>query len=211
MVEALFLSHPVTSERVATAKRLAEDQDRSLRKPENLKEEPFRRATAHLREAAPAYAKMDEGRKALAKGETKEALRLLQEATRLAPKQALIWSFRAAAEAKAGQTETAYASAQKAVQLYPGLYRARFTAGVLAFELDKHRDSLAHLEAADQLVPGQPQITFFEGRNFEAQGRKEEAARAYHAVLQKVQQGEMAQYCYSRLVKWGYVRPAPAR
>jgi predicted Zn-dependent protease len=208
-VESLFLTHPLTSERLETATWMADAQDRSLRTPENLREEPFRRATARLRTVSPAYAKMDAGRKALAKGDGKGALALFQEATRLGPREALIWTFRAAAEAKVGQTQTALGSAQKAVQLYPGLYQAQFTAGVLAFELGKHRESLASLDAADGIVRGQPQTTFFRGRNFEAQGRRPEAAEAYNAVLQTVRKGEMAEYSYSRLVKWGYIRPAP--
>jgi predicted Zn-dependent protease len=207
-VESLFLSHPLSSERVATAARLADQQDPALRTPENLRRESFQRATSHLREVGPAYAKMDAGVKALSGGDEGEALSLLRAATNEAPREALIWAFRAAAEAKAEKTEAAFASAERAVELDPDLYRARFTAGVLAFELDKHRDSVAHLEAANKLVPGQPQIVFFLGRNFEAQGRRENAAGAYKAVLQQVQQGPMAEYCYKRLLSWGYIRPA---
>jgi predicted Zn-dependent protease len=73
-VESLFLTHPLSSERLETATRMADAQDRSLRTPENLREEPFRRATAQLRKVSPAYAKMDAGRKALAEGDGKGAL-----------------------------------------------------------------------------------------------------------------------------------------
>ncbi len=207
-VEALFLSHPLTTERLATARAMAARQPRHLRTPERLRETPFREATARLRRLAPAYAKMDQGRKALADGRTEEALKLLEEATRAAPDQALIWAFRAAAEAKAEKTEAALRSAEKAAELAPDLFRARFTAGVVAFEAGKHERSLRHLEAADKLVPGQPQVAFFRGRNYEATGRRKDAARQYAAVLKKVRRGPMAEYCYRRLVEWGYVRPA---
>ena len=207
-VEALFLSHPLTTERLATAKAMAARQPEHLRTPDRLREKPFRKATARLRELAPAYAKMDEGRKALARDKTEEALKLLEEATRMAPDQALIWAFRAAAEAKAEKTKAALRSAEKAAQLAPDLFRARFTAGVVAFEAGKHEKSLAHLEAADKLVPGQPQVAFFRGRNYEAMGRRDAAARQYAAVLKKVRRGPMAEYCYRRLVEWGYVRPS---
>ncbi|MDW7711732.1 MAG: M48 family metalloprotease [Deferrisomatales bacterium] len=212
-VETLFSSHPLSSERVATVQNLAATAPASLRTREALGEEPFRRATERLRAVAPAYAKMDEGRKALAAKNNQEALALLGEAARLAPDQALIWVHKAAAEARAEKTEDAYASAQRAATLYPDLYQARYVAGALAFELKKHPESLGHLDAADRLVPDQPQVTFYRGRNFEAQGRRDDAARAYAAVLQKVQQGPVAEYCYNRLVEWGYVRPpaAPAR
>ncbi len=207
-VEALFLSHPLTTERLATAKAMAARQPEHLRTPERLREEPFRKATARLRELAPAYAKMDEGRRALARDKTERALELLEEATRMAPDQALIWAFRAAAEAKAEKTDAALRSAEKAAKLAPDLFRARFTAGVVAFEAGEHARSLRHLEAAEELVPGQPQVAFFRGRNYEATGRREDAARQYAAVLKKVRRGPMAEYCYRRLVEWGYVRPS---
>lgn len=206
-VETLFASHPLSSERLATVRQMAAGAPASLRTRETLGEEPFRRATERLRAAAPAYAKMDEGRKALAAKKNQEALGLLSEAARLAPDQALIWVHKAVVEAKSEKSQDAYASAEKAVGLYPGLYQARYVAGALAFDLQKHGESLSHLEAAERLVPDQPQVTFYRGRNFEALGRREEAARAYAAVLQKVQRGPVAEYCYKRLVEWGYVRP----
>lgn len=209
-VETLFSSHPLSSERLESARRMAAGAPATLRTREALREEPFRNATAKLRATAPAYAKMDEGRKALAAQKNDEAVRLLGEAAQLAPDQALIWAHKAVAEAVAKKTPEAYASAERAVALYPGLYQARYAAGALAFELKKHSESLAHLDAAEKIVPGQPQVTFYRGRNFEAQNRRDDAARAYAAVLEQVQKGPMAEYCYKRLVEWGYVRPAPA-
>ncbi|GAB4259514.1 MAG: M48 family metallopeptidase [Deferrisomatales bacterium] len=206
-VESLFLSHPLTSERLEHARWMADLQDRALKTPEHLRAEPFRRATAHLRQVAPAYEKMDAGRKALAAGEGDRALALLEQATELAPAEALIWAFRAAAEAKADRAEAAYASARRAVELYPELYRARFTAGVLAFQLGKHRESLDHLDVAARLVPDQPPVAFYRGRNYEATGRRQEAAEAYAAVVRRVRKGPMAEYCYKRLAQWGYLRP----
>ena len=205
-VEAMFSSHPLTTERLATAEAMAAREPAYLRTPERLREEPFRAATRGLRRLAPAYAKMDQGRKALAEGEAAKAVKLLEEATRLGPDQALIWSFRAVAEAKAGRLEQGLEAARRAVRLAPDLFRARYTAGVLAFEAGRHRESLEHLARAEKLVPGQPQVAFYRGRDFEALGDREAAAREYAKVLREVRRGEMAEYCYRRLVEWGYIR-----
>ncbi|MHB8763843.1 MAG: M48 family metalloprotease [Deferrisomatales bacterium] len=204
--EALLQSHPLTSERIETGRHLAAQQSSALKRPENFREAPFHQATAGLRATAPAYAKMDAGKKSLAEGKPAEAVTLLEEATRLAPDQALIWTFRAVAEAKAKKPGGGLASAEKAVELYPGLYRARFVAGVLANENRDYQGSLRHLDEAARLVPDQPQVTFYRGRSLEGLGRREEAARSYAAVLQKVQKGPMAEYSYQRLVEWGYVK-----
>ena len=205
-VESLFQSHPLTSERITTARRLSGAQDAALRAPENLREAPFRAATARLKAAAPAYAKMDEGKAALADGDAARAVELLREATGMAPDQALIWAFRAAAEVEAGDATTGLGSAEKAVGLYPGLFRARLTAGKAALEAGRHGRSLEHLAAAEKIVPGQPPVTYLRGRNLEAKGQQESAAKAYYEVLQNVRKGPMAEYCYNRLVEWGYVK-----
>jgi predicted Zn-dependent protease len=206
-VEAMFQSHPLTSERVAAARERAARQNPALRTEAALRTEPFEAAVTRLRDLAPAYVKMDQGRQALAQKKYTEALGLLAGATSQAPDQALLWVFRAAAEAGAGKKSEALASAEKAVALYPGLYPARFNAGVLAFEAGKHAQSLDHLAEAERLVPGQPQVAFFQGRNREALGQREEAAQRYAKVLESLRQGPMAEYAYQRLVEWGYVRP----
>jgi predicted Zn-dependent protease len=205
-VEGLFMSHPLTSERVNAAERMAARQAQSLMTPERLRAAPFARTTAHLREVGPAYAKMDQGREALSDGRDAEAVNLMAEACRMAPGEAQIWVMRAAAEAKVGDTESGFSSAQKALELYPDLYQARVTAGILAFELGKGAESLDHLQTAERLVPGQPAVMFFIGRNYETAGRREDAAKAYSEVLQKVNQGSMAEYCHRRLVEWGYIK-----
>jgi predicted Zn-dependent protease len=207
-VESLFLSHPLSSERYQTAVARAQ-RYAALRAPENLRPDPFRKATARLRETAAAYSKMDEGRKALARDDGAAALQVLREATDQAPQEAMIWTYRALAEVKTEQYDAAYSSATRATQQYPDYFRAQYTAGAIAFKLDRHTESLRHLNEAERLVPGQPPVAFYKGRNFETQGRREEAAAAYASVLQAVEKGPMAEYCYERLVAWGYLRPAP--
>ncbi len=206
-LEALFASHPLSSERVATTRRLAAATDPALHTEAALRRAPFQAATARLHSVQPAYADMDAGSKALSGGDTPTALRLLRQATDLAPDQALIWAFRGAAEAKEGDERAGLEAAERAVQLDPGLYRARLYAGVLAFEVGDHRRSQEHLDAAQRLLPGQPTVTFFQGRNFEALGDRREAAGAYATVLKQLRQGPMAEYSYRRLVEWGYIRP----
>jgi predicted Zn-dependent protease len=206
LLESYFASHPLTSERVADANQRLSLYGPKLRTPEALREASFREATAYLRQVQPAYALMDQGKTAMKNGDSRQALQLFQEATVRAPREALIWVYRAVAEGEAGLEEQALQSAERAISLYPDLFHGRYVAGVLAFEGKDYTRSLTHLKAAERLIPGQPQVTFYQGRNFEAMGRREDAARAYYAVLQKVRKGPMAQYCYQRLVQWGYLR-----
>ncbi|ROR03327.1 M48 family metalloprotease [Desulfosoma caldarium] len=206
LLESFFSSHPLTTERIMASNRRLEQYGPGLRTPEALRKAPFREHTRYLRQVAPAYALMDEAKQDLSTGNAVRAASLLAQATAQAPKEALIWVFRAMAEKKAGKGREAVLSARRAVKLYPTLYHARYVAGVVLFDERNHRESLEQLTEANKIVADQPSVLFYMGRNWEAMGQRDRAARAYHAVLKKVQKGPMAQYCYQRLVEWGYLR-----
>lgn len=210
-LDVFLSSHPLTQERIWTARQRLSRYDPALLSPALLKQQPFGQATVHLAKVKPAYQKMDDARKELAGKRYVAAVGLLRAAVREAPNEALIWSYQSVAESGAQQERHALKSAEQAVQLYPGLFRARYTAGVVSFQSRLYDRSLTHLKEANRLVPGQPQVTFYAGRDFEALGQKDQAAQAYYQVLQKVQKGSMAAYCYQRLVRWGYIKPRRPR
>ncbi|MDP3639375.1 MAG: peptidase M48, partial [Azonexus sp.] len=58
----------------------------------------------------------------------------------------------------------------------------------------------------DRLLPGDTGITFLKGISLEGQGKRQEAARHFAAYLKSSQQGKAAEYSYSRLKSWGYVK-----
>ncbi|HMB30302.1 MAG TPA: hypothetical protein VKN82_00600, partial [Desulfohalobiaceae bacterium] len=134
-----------------------------------------------------------------------KALELLVQATREAPDQALIWMMRAAVEREIDLKQRAYQSARQSVSLYPGLFYAQYLAGKTAFDVQRYKDSLGHLDQADGIIPQVPEVVFYKGRNYEALGQRDRAAQAYIFVLQRVGKGEMARYCYLRLKRWGYI------
>lgn len=206
LLESFFSSHPLTTERIMASNQRLEKYGPGLRTPEALRQAPFKEHTHYLRQVAPAYALMDEARENLTKGNGVRAAALLAQATAQAPGEALIWVYRAVAEKTVGNGRKAVSSARRAVELYPTLYHARYTAGVILFHEGHHRESLEQLTEADKIVADQPSVIFYMGRNWEAMGQRDRAARAYYAVLKKVQKGPMAQYCYQRLVAWGYLR-----
>ncbi len=208
-LESYFSSHPLTTERINTARQRVASYDAGLKTESRLQTEPFMNATKHLRSLLPAYGKMDEGMKLLTANNPNAAITPLEEATRLAPDQALIWVNLAVAEASLEHYDQAMTTSEKAVALYPDLYQARYISGVLSFHGGRYEQSLNHLNIAGRLVPDQPQVFFWQGRDHEALGRRDQAARQYSAVLKQVQKGPMAEYCYKKLVAWGYLRPVP--
>jgi hypothetical protein len=58
----------------------------------------------------------------------------------------------------------------------------------------------------EKRLPGNPSISFLKGYSLEGMGQKRQAAAEYNRYLKVVQQGELAQYAYQRLVQWGYIK-----
>ena len=63
-----------------------------------------------------------------------------------------------------------------------------------------------HLNQYDRLLPGDAGVIFLKGVSLEGMGRHPEAANQYAAFLKRTQKGEAAEYAYSRLRSWGYVK-----
>ncbi|PIU32679.1 MAG: hypothetical protein COT06_01415, partial [Syntrophobacteraceae bacterium CG07_land_8_20_14_0_80_61_8] len=131
-LEAFMSSHPLTDERVATASQRAAQYSPAQRAPALLKQGPFEQSTRQLKQVKPAYQQMDQARKQLSEKNYPAAVGMLRNATAQAPKEALIWTFLSAAETGAGQKRPALEAAETAVRLYPDLFRARYTAGIVA-------------------------------------------------------------------------------
>ena len=58
-----------------------------------------------------------------------------------------------------------------------------------------------------ELLPGNPNTTFFKGFSLEGMQRIEPAANEYYQYLQTVNQGKQAKRAYKHLVEWGYIKP----
>lgn len=210
-LEAMMASHPLTSERIDTARREVAKVPASLKTEERLGRERFQEATAYLRTVAPAYEKAEKGMALVEKGQADEGLKLLRKASQEAPREARIRIMLASAEFNGNNPAAAEWEAARAVELDPDLFDSRFTAGVVYFKRNLNKKSLEELQAAEKIVPGQPQVAFFRGRNYEAEGSRDKAAREFSSVLKAVNKGPMAEYSHKRLTEWGYIKKPAAK
>jgi len=97
-----------------------------------------------------------------------------------------------------------YADAAK--RAYPGEAQALQVGGMVRLKLQDYPGALQDFQAYEQNLPGNPGIKFFQGYAYEKMGRRPNAAEAYKAFLQAVQQGPQARHAHQRLVEWGYVQ-----
>jgi len=210
-IEQMFSSHPLTSERLDAAKRRTDSYPDRFKTTERLGYGHFEEKTGKLKEDTPAFDKVADGKRLMTEGKELEGLKLIREGAKSAPNHAVLFAALASAELKAGDDKLAAEAASKSVELDPGLFQARYAAGLAEFKLSEYEESIKELDAAEEIVPGQPAVAFFIGRNHEEEGQREAAAKAYAEVLTKVKKGEMAEYSYNRLKEWGYLKEEPVK
>lgn len=204
-VEQLFASHPVTGERITTAReRVAQQYASYTSRPE--KTDAFRRAIAPLRKEAPAFKIADEGKQLLAQKRVPEADAKFAQAAQMAPDAAILHVYYAQSRWNLQDAAGAERASSRGIQANPNLFYARLYRGVALLKLKRPQEALPELDVADKLVPQQLVVAFLRGRAYEDLGRREEAARLYNAVAQATQgQGSYGEYAVRRLREWGYI------
>jgi len=77
---------------------------------------------------------------------------------------------------------------------------------VLALGLKDPAAAYAGLDRYDRMLPGDAGVGFLKGVALEGMGRRQDAASQYAGFLRNNRQGKAAEYAYSRLKGWGYVK-----
>ena len=208
-LEAMFQSHPLTSERIETARRrAAANYPEKLGLPDRV--DAFASSTRNLKAEAPAFELMDEGEKLLAKKDARGAAAKFDEASRLAPRQAILPALKAIALVEAKEYRSAREAAREAGRRDATLFHGRLAGGLAAYRMSDWRDAIGELDAAEKSVGGaQVVTTYFLGRSFEALGDRTRAAEKYKLVVQSGSTGEQVDYAKGRLVEWGVISQAP--
>lgn len=204
--ENLFASHPMTSERIATAQqRLASGvgSEAQNRPPQTS---DFQRAIGPLKEEAPAFALADEAREMARTRRTREASERFERAVSMVPSSPILnalWSDTLYDLGDYGRSEQV---SDRANSLNPQLFYGRLVNGAANWRLRDYREAIEQLRAAERLVPDTYLVAFFAGRTFEDTGDRRAAAEQYAKVAQATQgKGEYGQYAMTRLREWGYL------
>ncbi len=205
MLETMFSSHPMSTERRDTARRLAETKYAASAKAPPQRER-FMDSTASLRRLKPAIDACKNGETALAQKQLEPAQQQFGAALRHAPRDY-------AANLRMGQTLQAMGRAgdasrfvQTAREVYPQEAQAMKLGATLKLGLRDPAGAYADLQAYDRVLPGDAGVLFLKGVALEGQGQRQAAAQHYAGFLRVTQQGQAAQYSATRLKAWGYLK-----
>ncbi len=205
LLETMFASHPMSSERLATAQRMAETKYAASLKA-NPQRERFMDSTASLRRLKPAIDACKNGETAMARKQLPQAQGQFATALKHAPQDYAANLLMAKCLAAQGRQKEAVRYADAARTIYPQEAQAQKLAGVLQLANKNPGAAAQHFEQFDQLLPGDPGIAFLKGVSYEGAGNPRAAAENYARFLRGGGRGKPADYSMSRLKAWGYVR-----
>ena len=204
-LEVMFATHPMSSERLATARKsILKDYAGTGEFP--IYHERFMDNTASLRKIAPAVKDLQQAEKLMGQKKYGEAQAMAGSALKIAPDDyagLLIMSKCCVAQEKYGE---ALPYAEKARAVYPSEGQAMQLGGLLLLKSGKYDAALADFSAYDKALPGNPYTAFYKGYSQEGMGRVDQAAQEYVRFLKQVNSGDQAKHAYYRLVEWGYIR-----
>jgi len=147
--DALFASHPPSQERVENNRRLLAE----LGDEGEIGRERYQRMTAGLRQMQPAFEAYDEGRKALAEGDTATALAKAELALAVDSREARFHSLRGDALAERGEFGRAEQAYAQALEHDPSWFYHHLRLGMARMELDRAAQAKRNLENSIELLP----------------------------------------------------------
>ena len=205
MLQTMFSTHPMNVERRDTARQLAETRYASSRN-RDLGRQRFMDSTASLRRIKPTIEACQQGETAMAKKQYGTAETAFSTALAKTPRDYPANVLMGQCLQAQNKTQEALRYAEVAKGIYPQEAQAHKLAGVLALGLKDPAAAYASLDQYDRLLPGDAGIGFLKGVSLEGLGKRQEAARQYASFLRNNKQGQAAEYAYSRLKGWGYVK-----
>lgn len=204
-LDLMFATHPMSSERLATAQAEVEGRYRALQGVDR-RQQRYMDNTVALRRLKPAIQEQQKGEKEMGRKNFTQAEPHFARALQLAPDDYPGLLLMAKCQFGLNDKQAASRYAEQAKKVYPGEPQALHVAGILSLSQGRNEAALRDFDAYDRLLPGNPNTTFLKGVSQEGMGRKQAAAVHYQRYLQQVRSGGQSQYAHQRLVDWGVIK-----
>ncbi len=204
-IELMFSTHPMSDERYRTAVQNVQTQ---YRHAQNLAfyRERYMDHTVKLRSMKMAIEDMQKGERAMAGKKYDEAETHFKKALKQAPDDYAGLVMMAKCQMIREKTSEAGRFVERAKQVYPQEAQAYYLDGFVKIIEKKYASAYENFKTYEKILPGNPNIIFYQGLSLEGMNRVPESANKYYNYIKIVDQGEKAKYAYQRLVQWGYVK-----
>lgn len=204
--EMLFSTHPMSSERMDDAIQREKGQYLHSR-AYAVNVERYMDNTASLRANKEAIELLQQGEKHLSSKEYDKAESIIKKSIDRASEDytAHVVMAKCLLIRKKYAESVSYANAAKS--LYPSEAQGYYVAGIANTEQKKFTEAYKDFSRCEEILPGNPQMSFFRGYCLENNGDRNSAASQYMKYLKMInyQQNKYSQHAYSRLKQWGYV------
>lgn len=205
--QILFSTHPMSSERLTDARQ----REKSVYLPSKNKRigrERYMDSIASLRAKRKGINLLQKGEKYLAKKEYDQAEKVYKRALAQLKGDYTAYVMMAKCQMLRQKAGTAVRYANEAKKLYPSQVQAYYLAGLGNSQIKQFTRAYKDFQRCDQILPGNPQITFHKGYCLENKGQKRLAADSYISYLKKInyQPNQYSRHAYKRLREWGYAK-----
>jgi len=205
LLETMFSTHPMSDERLESARTAADSTYRAAAgKP--VARERYMDETARLRAQKPAIESFQEGQRLMQGRKLPDAEAAFEAGLAKAPDDYAGLCMMAKCQMAQRKHASAREYLQRARAIYPAEPQALQLSGITALALDDYGRAFAELDAYDRRLPGDPGIAFLKGVSQEGMGNRQAAAQEYARYVRAVPQGTQSQYAVQRLRAWGYAR-----
>ncbi|MDX8387037.1 MAG: M48 family metalloprotease [Ghiorsea sp.] len=193
-LQGMFVSHPASEERVQNnKKRLSE-----LPNTGEMGAATYQAKIRHLLAVAPAYEAYEKGREAIAKKDTKAALKFANKAITLEPKEGHFYALLGDVSLFNKQAEQANVQYNKAIQLNPDFFYYYLQRGQAKLALNQMTSAQQDLEKSVGLLPT-GNAYFALGKIARKSGRLDDAKKYYAKVAGN--QNKLAKSAYIALLE----------
>lgn len=205
LVDILFSTHPMSKERLSTARsRVTDEYARAASNP--VHRQRYMDNTASLRAIAPAIGNMQKAEHLMMKKKYTEAEALLGSALKIAPNDYAGLMLRAKCSLVQEKYNQAELYVEKARRVYPKEPMAWHLNGIVRLKRGRYQQALNDFTAYEQKLPGNPNTVYFKGNALDNMGRRDPAALEYKRYLRMAPSGEYAAAAKKRLSEWGHTQ-----
>ncbi len=204
LLQQMFASHPPGGERLQTAQGLIRERyARATSLP--LQRERYLQHMAPLLRIRHAIRAMQDGLELVSKRRYRQAENAFATALAQVPDDYAALLMMAKLQLALERPQRARQYLDRARRVYPEEAQAVGLSGITWLMLQRPGAALRDFVAYERMLPGNPDILFFQGVALEQMNRLPEAAAAYQRYLRASGgRGRKARYAWQRLKQWGY-------